>query len=141
MNATGPWVDELREEDRSKTGKEIHHTKGIHLVIDGSKFPLKQAVYYDTEDGRMVFAIPRAGKTYVGTTDTDYKGDLANPGMTEEDLEYVLNTITFMFPDVKITRDDVESSWSGLRPLIHEPKKDLLKFLVKMKCSTRHQAC
>ncbi|MDM5314732.1 glycerol-3-phosphate dehydrogenase/oxidase [Fictibacillus sp. b24] len=123
VNATGPWVDELREEDRSKTGKEIHHTKGIHLVIDGSKFPLKQAVYYDTEDGRMVFAIPRAGKTYVGTTDTDYKGDLANPGMTEEDLEYVLNTITFMFPDVKITRDDVESSWSGLRPLIHEPKK------------------
>lgn len=123
VNATGPWVDELREEDRSKTGKEIHHTKGIHLVIDGSKFPLKQAVYYDTEDGRMVFAIPRAGKTYVGTTDTDYKGDLANPGMTEEDLQYVLNTIHFMFPDVKITRDDVESSWSGLRPLIHEPKK------------------
>ncbi len=123
VNATGPWVDELREEDRSKTGKEIHHTTGIHLVIDGSKFPLKQAVYYDTEDGRMVFAIPRAGKTYIGTTDTDYKGDLANPGMTEEDLQYVLNTIHFMFPDVKITRDDVESSWSGLRPLIHEPKK------------------
>ncbi|MCM3718368.1 glycerol-3-phosphate dehydrogenase/oxidase [Fictibacillus phosphorivorans] len=123
VNATGPWVDELREEDRSKTGKEIHHTKGIHLVIDQSKFPLKQAVYYDTEDGRMVFAIPRAGKTYVGTTDTDYKGDLANPGMTEEDLNYVLNTISFMFPEVKITRDDVESSWSGLRPLIHEPKK------------------
>ncbi|MCM3731774.1 glycerol-3-phosphate dehydrogenase/oxidase [Fictibacillus nanhaiensis] len=123
VNATGPWVDELRAEDRSKTGKEIHHTKGIHLVIDQSKFPLKQAVYYDTEDGRMVFAIPRAGKTYVGTTDTDYKGDLANPGMTEEDLEYVLNTISFMFPEVKITRDAVESSWSGLRPLIHEPKK------------------
>ena len=123
VNATGPWVDLLREEDRSKTGKEIHHTKGIHLVIDGSKFPLKQAVYFDTEDGRMAFAIPRAGKTYVGTTDTDYKGDLANPGMTEEDLNYVLDAIHFMFPDVKITRDDVESSWSGLRPLIHEPKK------------------
>ncbi|MBY6037330.1 glycerol-3-phosphate dehydrogenase/oxidase [Fictibacillus nanhaiensis] len=123
INATGPWVDLLREQDRSKTGKQIHHTKGIHLVIDQEKFPLKQAVYYDTDDGRMLFAIPRAGKTYVGTTDTDYKGDLANPGMTEEDLEYVLNTIHFMFPEVKITRDDVESSWSGLRPLIHEPKK------------------
>ncbi|MFC7371519.1 glycerol-3-phosphate dehydrogenase/oxidase [Fictibacillus iocasae] len=123
VNATGPWVDLLREADRSKEGKEIHHTKGIHLVIDGSKFPLKQAVYYDTEDGRMVFAIPRGGKTYVGTTDTDYKGDLANPGMTEEDLNYVMSTINFMFPSVNITKDDVESSWSGLRPLIHEPKK------------------
>ncbi|MFC0186998.1 glycerol-3-phosphate dehydrogenase/oxidase [Fictibacillus aquaticus] len=123
VNATGPWVDLLREADRSKEGKEIHHTKGIHLVIDGSRFPLKQAVYYDTEDGRMVFAIPRGGKTYVGTTDTDYKGDLANPGMTEDDLHYVINTINFMFPSVNITKDDVESSWSGLRPLIHEPKK------------------
>jgi glycerol-3-phosphate dehydrogenase len=123
INATGPWVDLLREEDRSKTGKEIHHTKGIHIVIDQERFPLHQAVYFDTPDGRMVFAIPRAGKTYVGTTDTDYKGDLANPGMTEEDLQYVIDAIHFMFPEVNITRDDVESSWSGLRPLIHEPKK------------------
>ncbi|MFO7177044.1 glycerol-3-phosphate dehydrogenase, partial [Enterococcus faecium] len=57
INATGPWVDELREEDNSKKGKQLRLTKGIHLVIDQSKFPLKQAIYFDTPDGRMVFAI------------------------------------------------------------------------------------
>src|SRR5690606_6656134 len=65
VNATGPWVDIMREADRSKKGKVLRLTKGVHIVIDQSKFPLKQAVYYDTPDGRMVFAIPRDGKTYV----------------------------------------------------------------------------
>ncbi|KEF39728.1 glycerol-3-phosphate dehydrogenase [Schinkia azotoformans MEV2011] len=62
VNASGPWVDEIRDLDKSKNGKVLQLTKGVHLVIDQSKFPLKQAVYFDTPDGRMVFAIPREGK-------------------------------------------------------------------------------
>ncbi|UFU01424.1 glycerol-3-phosphate dehydrogenase/oxidase [Radiobacillus kanasensis] len=124
VNAAGPWVDTIREKDHSKKGKTLQLTKGIHLVFDGERFPLKQAIYFDTPDGRMVFAIPREGKTYVGTTDTVYKGDIARPTMTVEDRDYVLKAIDFMFPDVNITADDVESSWAGLRPLIHEEGKD-----------------
>lgn len=123
VNAAGPWVDTLREIDKSKKGKSLQLTKGIHLVFDGGRFPLKQAVYFDTPDGRMVFAIPREGKTYVGTTDTVYKGDIAHPKMTVADRDYVLKAIDFMFPEVKITAEDVESSWAGLRPLIHEDGK------------------
>ena len=65
VNATGPWVDTIREKDNSKKGKVLRLTKGVHIVIDQSKFPLKQAVYFDTPDGRMIFAIPRDGKAYV----------------------------------------------------------------------------
>ncbi|MCP8617638.1 glycerol-3-phosphate dehydrogenase/oxidase [Salirhabdus salicampi] len=124
INAAGPWVDTLREKDQSKQGKTLHLTKGIHLVFDGERFPLKQAIYFDTPDGRMAFAIPRDGKTYVGTTDTTYKGDIGNPKMTTADRNYVLEAINFMFPNVNITPEDVESSWAGLRPLIHEEGKD-----------------
>lgn len=124
VNASGPWVDNLREMDNSKKGKTLHLTKGVHLVIDSQRFPLNQAIYFDTPDGRMVFAIPRDGKTYVGTTDTTYKGDIANPTMTSNDREYVINAINFMFPSVQITEKDIESSWAGLRPLIHEEGKD-----------------
>ncbi|MDL4840371.1 glycerol-3-phosphate dehydrogenase/oxidase [Aquibacillus rhizosphaerae] len=124
VNATGPWVDTLRDKDHSKKGKTLRLTKGIHLVFNGERFPLKQAVYFDTPDGRMVFAIPRDGKTYVGTTDTVYKGDIAHPTMTVEDRDYVLEAINFMFPEVEVTAEDVESSWAGLRPLIHEEGKD-----------------
>ncbi|MFC4401844.1 glycerol-3-phosphate dehydrogenase/oxidase [Gracilibacillus xinjiangensis] len=124
INAAGPWVDTIREIDNSKKGKTLQLTKGIHLVFDQSTFPLKQAIYFDTPDGRMVFAIPREGKTYVGTTDTVYKGNIAHPTMTVEDRDYVIDSIHYMFPDLHITADDVESSWAGLRPLIHEEGKD-----------------
>ncbi|WP_319003514.1 glycerol-3-phosphate dehydrogenase/oxidase [Bacillus shivajii] len=124
VNAAGPWVDELREKDRSKQGKTLYLTKGVHLVIDQSRFPLKQAVYFDTVDGdRMVFAIPRDGKTYIGTTDTHYKADIASPRMTQADLDYILQAANDMFPSLNLTEDDVESSWAGLRPLIHEEGK------------------
>jgi glycerol-3-phosphate dehydrogenase len=123
VNAAGPWVDTLREIDHSKKGKTLQLTKGIHLVFDGKRFPLRQAIYFDTPDGRMVFAIPREGKTYVGTTDTVYKGDIAHPTMTVEDRDYVLKAIDYMFPNVNIKPEDVESSWAGLRPLIHEEGK------------------
>ncbi|ANF35825.1 glycerol-3-phosphate dehydrogenase/oxidase [Bacillus velezensis] len=124
VNATGPWVDELREKDHSKSGKHLQHTKGVHLVFDQSVFPLKQAVYFDTPDGRMVFAIPREGKTYVGTTDTVYKQKLEHPRMTVQDRDYIVSSINYMFPELNITADDIESSWAGLRPLIHEEGKD-----------------
>ncbi|MDQ0337944.1 glycerol-3-phosphate dehydrogenase [Caldalkalibacillus uzonensis] len=123
VNATGPWVDHLRQKDNSLKGKRLHLTKGVHIVVDQSRFPLRQAVYFDVPDGRMVFAIPRDGKTYIGTTDTDYQGDLADPPTSEEDITYLLEAANAMFPTIGLTRDDVESHWAGLRPLIHEEGK------------------
>ncbi|MDR6124027.1 glycerol-3-phosphate dehydrogenase [Bacillus sp. SLBN-46] len=124
VNATGPWVDDFREKDNSKKGKKLRLSKGVHLVIDQSRFPLKQAVYFDTQDQRMVFAIPRNGKTYVGTTDTFYNGDKEHPKMTESDRNYIINAINYMFPTVQIKPDDIESSWAGVRPLIFEEGKN-----------------
>ncbi|MBY0217498.1 glycerol-3-phosphate dehydrogenase/oxidase [Paenibacillus illinoisensis] len=123
INASGPWVDELREVDGSRQGKTLQMTKGIHLVFDGSRFPLRQAVYFDTPDGRMVFAVPRDGKTYVGTTDTVFRDDPAQPLISEADRDYLIDAINGMFPDIQIRAEDVESGWAGIRPLIHEEGK------------------
>ncbi|MEH6939292.1 glycerol-3-phosphate dehydrogenase/oxidase [Bacillus sp. JJ664] len=124
VNAAGPWVDSLREKDHSKKGKILQLSKGVHLVIDHMRFPLGQAIYFDTTDGRMVFAIPRGGKTYVGTTDTFYNDDAALPKMTKEDSKYIIDAINYMFPTVMITENDIESSWAGVRPLIYEEGKN-----------------
>jgi glycerol-3-phosphate dehydrogenase len=123
INATGPWVDSIRTIDNSKEGKYLSLTKGTHLVFDEKTFPLSQAIYFEIEDGRMVFAIPRNGKVYVGTTDTIYEGDTANPKMTDEDRDYIIDAIKYMFPNLNITSEDIESSWAGLRPLIHQKGK------------------
>ncbi|MCM3630731.1 glycerol-3-phosphate dehydrogenase/oxidase [Paenibacillus glycanilyticus] len=123
INAAGPWVDTIREKDGSKKGKTLHHTKGVHLVFDQKRFPLGQAVYFDSADGRMLFAIPRDGKTYIGTTDTDFRSDLVHPRMTAADRQYILKAANDMFPSLKLKAEDVESSWAGVRPLIHQEGK------------------
>lgn len=123
INATGPWVDELRTQDKSMDGKSLHLTKGVHIVIDQSRFPLHHPVYYDVPDGRMVFAIPREGKVYVGTTDTDYHADPVAPRTTKKDRDYLVNCVNHMFPSVHLSYTDVESFWAGVRPLIHEAGK------------------
>ncbi|WP_339262073.1 glycerol-3-phosphate dehydrogenase/oxidase [Solibacillus sp. FSL W7-1472] len=123
VNAAGPWVDDVRSIEGKTSGKHLILSKGVHIVFDQSKFPLKQAVYFDTPDGRMVFAIPRNGKTYVGTTDTFYEGDPRNMDIEQSDRDYIMNAIHYMFPNVKVTDTDIESSWAGVRPLIHEEGK------------------
>ena len=95
----------------------------MHLVFDQQDFPLHQAVYFDTPDKRMVFAVPRDGKAYVGTTDTFYEGDPKVMQITKEDRTYILDAIHYMFPSLKLTEENIESSWAGVRPLIHEEGK------------------
>ena len=71
----------------------------------------------------MVFAVPRDGKTYVGTTDTVFRDDPAQPLISEADRDYVIDAVNGMFPDIQIRAEDVESGWAGIRPLIHEEGK------------------
>jgi glycerol-3-phosphate dehydrogenase len=123
VNACGPWVDELRQINKSKTGKRLHLTKGVHLVVAHDKLPVKQSVYFDVPDGRMMFAIPRGKVTYFGTTDTNYQKDKDHVNTSLVDATYLISAVNNMFPDIYISLDDVQSSWAGLRPLIHEEGK------------------
>lgn len=124
VSAAGPWVDLVRKKDDSINHKHLHLTKGVHIVFPFNKLPVKQAIYFDVPDGRMIFAIPRGRVTYVGTTDTNYSGSLDRVVATKEDAAYLLNAVNNIFPSITLTIDDIESNWAGLRPLIHEDEKD-----------------
>lgn len=123
VNAAGPWVDEVRKLDRSLEGKRLQHTKGVHLVVNQDRLPIKESVYFDIDDGRMMFAIPRGKMTYFGTTDTKYVDNPSDPWCNREDAEYLLEATNKMFPGVDLKMEDVRSSWAGIRPLIHEDGK------------------
>lgn len=124
VSAAGPWVDLLRKKDHSMNNKYLHLTKGVHIVFSRERFPLTQSIYFDVPDGRMIFAIPRGRSTYVGTTDTNYDGNLNRVVATKEDATYLLDATNNMFPDLELKINDIESNWAGLRPLIHEDGKD-----------------
>lgn len=123
VNAAGPWVDELRSKDHSLEGKRLFHSKGVHIVVPRSKFPIRQGIYFDVADGRMIFAIPRQRVTYIGTTDTPYEGNLSHIPIYKSDVQYLLNAVNAMFPQQALQIEDVESAWAGLRPLIYESGK------------------
>lgn len=123
VNATGPWSDYLRKQDGSLTDKRMFLTKGVHLVFPWAKLPIKHAIYFDVPDGRMIFAIPRQGIVYVGTTDTPYDGDLDDIRVDEGDISYLLGAVNNMFPSIELNSQDVQASWAGVRPLIYEAGK------------------
>ncbi len=123
VSAGGPWVDKLRKINKSINHKQLHLTKGVHIVFPHEKFALQHSVYFDVPDGRMIFAIPRGKVTYVGTTDTNYKASLDRVVCTKADAKYLIDAIHLAFPDISLDEKDIISNWAGLRPLIHEEGK------------------
>lgn len=123
INASGPWVDKVRSKDEHVKGKHLRPTMGIHIVVPKEKLPIRHAVYFDEPMGRMLFAIPRDRITYVGTTDTNYTGDLDELRVNAKDVQYLIDGANNIFPHAKLKVEDVESTWVGLRPLIEEEGK------------------
>lgn len=115
VNATGPWSDRV---PLSKTSLRL--TKGVHLVVDRARFSVPEAVVM-AEDDRILFAIPWGERVILGTTDTDYRGDLAEPPCNASDVAYVLDVVNSAFPGASLTPTDLVSHWSGLRPLVADP--------------------
>ncbi|KRM71604.1 type 1 glycerol-3-phosphate oxidase [Lacticaseibacillus brantae] len=121
INTTGPWVDKFKSLDSKESqAPTLRPTKGVHLVVDDSRLSVPQPTYFDSgaDDGRMIFVVPREGKTYFGTTDTDFNGDYKHPTVEQSDVDYLLAAINNRYPEAGIKLDDVEASWVGLRPLI-----------------------
>jgi glycerol-3-phosphate dehydrogenase len=116
VNATGPWSDRL---PLSKTTLRL--TKGVHLVVDRARFNVPEAVVL-AEGDRILFAIPWGERVILGTTDTDYDGDLANPPCESADVAYVLEVVNATFPTARLTPADLVSTWAGLRPLVADPR-------------------
>lgn len=124
VNATGPWSDRTRAL-MGHQGHLLRPTKGIHLVVDSARLPIQHAiVLHHPEDGRILFCVPWGDRTYIGTTDTDYKGLASEVAASAEDVDYLLRSCLFFFPEAHLTREDVVSTWAGLRPLISEGEGD-----------------
>jgi glycerol-3-phosphate dehydrogenase len=123
VNAAGPWVDAVREKDTAIWGKRLHLTKGVHITVNYNDFPIHRPVYFDSSDGRMIFAIPRDNYVYIGTTDTNYSGSLADVKLEQVDIAYLIRAWNSTFRGKSMEESDIVSGWAGLRPLIHQEGK------------------
>lgn len=118
VNATGPWSDDTLQSMGEADGRRLRPTKGTHILVDRERLPAHHAVVMATHDKRITFTIPWAKRTVIGTTDTDYEGDLDRVVASGADVDYLLRTANHYFPGTRLTRADVLATWAGLRPLI-----------------------
>ncbi|HEY3066651.1 MAG TPA: glycerol-3-phosphate dehydrogenase/oxidase [Methylomirabilota bacterium] len=119
VNAGGPWVDALRERAGvSERGKRIvRTTKGIHCLLPRLT---ERAIYHSTADDRMIFVIPWRDFSLVGTTDTDFEGDLDRVHATRREVEYLLEEVRQAVPDRRLALENVAYTYAGVRPLSYE---------------------
>jgi glycerol-3-phosphate dehydrogenase len=117
VNATGVWVDALRQQDGMKQAI-VAPSQGVHIVVDSSFLPGATGLMIPrTADGRVLFAVPWLGKVILGTTDTP-RHDLApEPLAFDEEIDFILKE-SARYLRRGPTRQDVKSIWVGLRPLV-----------------------
>ncbi|MBI3121673.1 MAG: glycerol-3-phosphate dehydrogenase [candidate division NC10 bacterium] len=119
VNAAGPWVDRVRRLARVDEGRRcVRTTKGIHLLLPRIT---DHAVYIAAKrDERMFFVIPWREFSLVGTTDTDFEGDLDGLAATREEVRYLLQETQRVFPTTRVREEDIAYTYAGVRPLAFE---------------------
>jgi glycerol-3-phosphate dehydrogenase len=115
VNAAGHWVDCVRDLLRGGPASTVRRTKGIHLLTP--RLTQKALVLFSPVDGRLFFVMPWLDYTLIGTTDTDYKGDLDNVYADKSDVDYMLASVRQVFP--KLRQEDIFFTFAGLRSLVH----------------------
>lgn len=128
VNATGVWVDAVRDMDRDAGAPPkpplVAPSQGVHLVVDREFLPGDHALLVpDTADGRVLFAVPWLGKLVLGTTDTPRRDIVAEPEPFADEVEFILREAARYLARAP-TRDDVRSVWVGLRPLVRPSAED-----------------
>lgn len=116
INATGVWTDQLQTLAGSDSGLRVRASKGVHIVVPREKIDSSAALILRTEKS-VLFIIPWGAHWIIGTTDTDWKLDLAHPAATRADIDYILGHVNNVLAD-PITRDDIQGVYAGLRPLL-----------------------
>lgn len=124
VNAAGPWVDRFFDDQLAlPSPRSIRLVKGSHIVVP-RMYQGDHAYILQNEDKRIVFVIPYMDKySVVGTTDVDYQGDPSKVVIDDSETDYLCEIVNQHFK-TKISKQDIVSDWSGVRPLCEDESDD-----------------
>ena len=118
INATGVFTDGVRRMDDAESEKIIMPSQGVHIVLDKSFLPGNTAIMVpETDDGRVLFAIPWHDRVVVGTTDTEVEEPELEPRPLADEIDFLLIHAS-RYLQKEVTESDVLSMFAGLRPLV-----------------------
>lgn len=132
INCTGPFTDSIRKLDDPSCKEIVAPASGVHVILPGYYSPGKMGLIDpSTSDGRVIFFLPWQGNTIAGTTD-EPSTISADPLPDEKAIQWILNEVShYLAPDINVRRGDVLAAWSGVRPLVKDPKAKNTESLVR----------
>lgn len=116
INAAGVWTDEFQQMVGGRGQFQVRASKGVHLVVPRNRINSATGIITRTEKS-LLFVIPWGSHWIIGTTDTDWKLDLAHPAASQSDIDYILGHVNKLLAD-PLDRADVVGVYAGLRPLL-----------------------
>ncbi|CAB4894033.1 unannotated protein [freshwater metagenome] len=116
INAAGVWTDEVQQMVGGRGQFQVRASKGVHLVVPRNRINSATGIITRTEKS-LLFVIPWGSHWIIGTTDTDWKLDLAHPAASQSDIDYILGHVNKLLAD-PLDRADVVGVYAGLRPLL-----------------------
>lgn len=125
LSAAGPWTNEVLGLVGRDSKATVRRSRGVHLVVRGDAIPHGYALIARTPSS-VLFLLPWEQVWLVGTTDDDWDGDLAEPGVTKADVEYLLGQAN-RWLRTPIDADDVIGAYAGLRPLVADGSESTTK--------------
>lgn len=121
VNATGPFVDQIRRLDDPDAQQILAVSRGIHIVLDKRFAPPDTGLMIpETEDGRVLFVLPWEGHALVGTTDEPAE-ICEHPASAADEVDYLLRHVERYF-NLSVSKTDIKAVWAGLRPLVSDPQ-------------------
>jgi glycerol-3-phosphate dehydrogenase len=118
INSTGPWADRVCQRSTVRTGKPmVGGVRGSHIVLPRFSGSPTIGLYTEAADGRPVFVLPWNEQVLVGTTEVPDAGDPAKTAPSGEEVEYLLRTVSKLFPKAKFSAHDIKYAFAGVRPL------------------------
>ena len=122
VNCTGPWVDRICQRSAVRTSKPLlGGVRGSHIVLAPFSGAPSAALYTEAADGRPVFVLPWNEQVMVGTTEVPDTGDPARTSPSNEEIEYLLRSVSKLFPKAKLSQHEIKYAFAGVRPLPNSP--------------------
>jgi glycerol-3-phosphate dehydrogenase len=117
VNAAGPWVGEILSAKLGRNAaKTVRMVKGSHIIVR-RLYDEDFAFILQNPDKRIVFAVPYEHEfTLIGTTDIPYEGDPADVQISDQETDYLCESVSRYFR-TPVTPADAVRSYSGVRPL------------------------
>jgi glycerol-3-phosphate dehydrogenase len=124
INATGPWADRVCQRSSIRTSRPmVSGVRGSHIVLPRFAGAPTAALYTEARDGRPIFVIPWNDQMLVGTTEVPDNGDPRKAKPSEDEIEYLVNSVKTLFPRASVSAADIRYSFAGVRPLVFSPSR------------------